>query len=675
MSGLPPNYNPDASMLQGGTTSVIQPVMGGGGAPSNYNIESSLLAGGTGDIVKILGGGAKTEGNLQGEVYEVVDNDITQKYRADYFNILLQDYDAKKVLLQVLLNDFIKERTDTIQRYDVSGAPQNPTLPTIAAIQAAGEGPLPLFSTVYDVIPPDIDSVVMIPPINGNKEKFVQILQYLFKTEIFRKETANDLRLRSGVSIVCMAPFYSTTISDSQENVLLFYLHLRLWNSNRSSFYVLNSHTSFKAGIDLYTQYEITTPQFPIVNTLNPSYLLLNKPFGKYKGIVISAEPGQILKSPRKNKNKEFPSPSQSFKQHSTFATQSSNLDEDIDSYFNDFLLIGSQGYKSELLNSRTDISICTNLLTVFYDEDINEKIYMISDKRDEIHVFRFNTIQEPPLLCINESGEAPTFAPPPGLFAGKERDTRFVKAPTKRIIIDAITRKIRRVNDEVYKNWREGIFSKDEADFLNHLQLTPTVLHFIFDVNWKVETANFLKKIVLSDCFTDVRLLTHAECDSTRQYLDKILDYFYAHAAYKADDSPIHRLVLPKIILEEEEAAILEPSAPQIVPRPQAAPLATILWEPAILDIDGKKFDKKSFGQIEKKADGDFYIIDFIAIQKESGLYLFKRYTFDIKLINDEVEKRNKQEGQVRKISVVDILREKMEQLQEQYPNFTILY
>ena len=64
----PPNYNPNESMLSGGTDMPIMKVMGGGGegtAPNGYNETQSLLSGGIDTpIIKVEGGG---ESNLYGE--------------------------------------------------------------------------------------------------------------------------------------------------------------------------------------------------------------------------------------------------------------------------------------------------------------------------------------------------------------------------------------------------------------------------------------------------------------------------------------------------------------------------------------------------------------------------------------------------------------------------------
>lgn len=667
MSGPPPNYDPNASMLHGGTNSVIQPVMGGGGMPSpNYNIETSLLAGGTGTIEKVFGGGAKTTGNLQGEVYAIRDTDIAQKYRDDYFANLIGLYGQKKDSTINLFDDFKNDRLNKIKRYTDAGVAQNVVLPTIEVVQRAAGGPIPNLPVIYDILSSDTETIVMIPPMKGDIEKFVRIIQYLFKTEIFRKETTSDLRLKDKIAIVCMSPFFSIDENpDLQKNLLMFYLQLRLESQNKGKFFVLNSINSFNPGVKFYEEIAglpgIDTPDvFPVANYLNPSYIVLEKPLGKYKGIVISSEFGKILEKPRKNKNKGFKHPSQLLRT-ATFATIPSMPQDDIDTPFNDYLIIGAHAYKADLLKARTDVPVCKNLLTVFYDEDITNP-YMISDKREEIHVFRYNVIREPPILCMDESGKQSKLAPPPGDFAPKENDPNFVKANIKRVEVDAVIRKLRYATAEVFDNWMKGIYSKEEADFLNSLQLSPTLLHFVFGDNWKMEVANFLKKVVLSECFRDVQLLTKADCDSVRQFLDKVLDYFYANAALKFDETPILKLTLPTFVEEEEEAPILEPDQLSAVPA-----IGTYVWPAEIVDVDPMNFTKESFGAIDLQVDGTNYVVDFIAVQVKSGEHLFKR------LLVDRVAANNQSTVSAQPVEVV--LQQKLDEQQQNFPDFIFIY
>jgi hypothetical protein len=670
MSGPPPNYDPNASMLHGGTNSVIQPVMGGGGMPSpNYNIENSLLAGGTGTIEKVFGGGAKTTGNLQGEVYTVRDTDIAEKYRKDYFANIFGLYDRKKDETINYFDVFKNERMNKIKRYTDAGVAQNITIPTVEVVRKAAGGPIPNLPVVYDVLPSDTETIVMIPPMKGDIEKFVRIIQYLFKTEIFRKETSSDLRLRDKVAIVCMSPFFSIEENpDVEKNLLMFYLHLRLQSQNKNNFFVLNSISSFNPGVKFYEEITglpgiATADAFPIANYLNPSYILFQKPLGKYKGIVITAEFGKILEKPRKNKNKGFKHPSQLLTSE-TFATIPSMPQDDVDTPFNDYLSIGCHPYKADLIKARTDVPVCKNLLTVFYDEDITSP-YLISDKREEIHVFRYNTIREPPILCMDETGKLSKLAPPPGDFAPKENDPNFVKKSEKelkRVEVDAVVRKLRPDTPEVFDNWIKMIYSKEEADFLNSLQLSPTLLHFVFGDNWKLEVAHFLKKVVVSECFRDIQLLTKAECDSVRQFLDKVLDYFYTNAALKFDETPILKLTLPTYVEEEEEAPILEPDQLSSIPA-----IGTYAWPPEIIDVDPMHFTKDSFGSIDRQVNGTNYAVDFIAVQIKSGDHLFKRLLLDRVAVNDEANQKG--------VPVEVILKEKLDEQQSNFPDFIFIY
>ena len=63
MDSAPPNYNPNESMLSGGTESIMK-VMGGGGglesgAPGNgYDETQSVLSGGIEQIQRVEGGGS-----------------------------------------------------------------------------------------------------------------------------------------------------------------------------------------------------------------------------------------------------------------------------------------------------------------------------------------------------------------------------------------------------------------------------------------------------------------------------------------------------------------------------------------------------------------------------------------------------------------------------------------
>jgi hypothetical protein len=650
MSGAPPNYDPSVSLLHGGTNTTIQPVMGGGGnAPPDYNIEASMLTGGTEPILKVLGGGAKSEGKLQGEVYEPFDSERTKELREAYIKFLKDDdhYPDKRTQTFDILDQFVAERRRDIKRIGPNEVEQDITIPTVTAVlgpPAAIDPP-----NVYQVLLPDIDTVVVIPPIHGDLDKLIEIIQYLFKTPIFRKENPSDLRLRNKVALVCMPPFYGDKAG--KDLVLLYYIQMRLWTVNRSSFFVINSSEALQHANKLYLPAAgYPNPGAPndiLVPFLNPTHIIFNKSFGNYKGILLTGKQGQVLDSPHKDRVDGILPASQLLTKRQVFGIQPAPENEKSDTFFSDFMMVGSQGYRADILETRSNLPICKGLASVFYEEDIPSNQYHISNKQFYVHVFRYNRTQDPPLFCLDENGDAANPLPPPGEFASKEKHPRFKKEETKRIMIDAIARNIRKPTNEVLQNWSELLFSRDEADFLRSLQLNPTILAMIFGPGWKQDLSNFLEHLVNSECFTDIRLVSYAECDYVRNFLEKVLHYFTVHAVYTSDQTPILRKVLPKVVEDAQPAPILEPPAP---PRAPPRPIGTYDWPSGVIttttEIAGRvvenrrtvweianrtsaQFDHK-FGTLQDdKVDGampSFITVDFIAIQKGSGDHLFKQ-------------------------------------------------
>lgn len=83
----------------------------------------------------------------------------------------------------------------------------------------------------------------------------------------------------------------------------------------------------------------------------------------------------------------------------------------------------------------------------------------------------------------------------------------------------------------DVYDDWLEAKYTSDEADFLNELSLRPSILENIWpNGDWKQHVADFMKNIVVSECFTDLTLLTDNECQVSREFMDKAMKYFLLH-------------------------------------------------------------------------------------------------------------------------------------------------
>jgi FtsZ-interacting cell division protein YlmF len=89
-----------------------------------------------------------------------------------------------------------------------------------------------------------------------------------------------------------------------------------------------------------------------------------------------------------------------------------------------------------------------------------------------------------------------------------------------------------------VHKDWLNEIYTDDEADFLNSMNLRPKMMDEVFPmsldpkggivgVKWQVWVANFLQNMVTSQCFTDESLMTNRECMTSRDFMNRVFNYF----------------------------------------------------------------------------------------------------------------------------------------------------
>lgn len=84
--------------------------------------------------------------------------------------------------------------------------------------------------------------------------------------------------------------------------------------------------------------------------------------------------------------------------------------------------------------------------------------------------------------------------------------------------------------SDVVKQDWLKGIFTTDEADYLNSLNIRPDILKVIFGGKWLIDLANFMDNMVSSNCFSDVSITTQAKCDVAANFVEKVFEYFMLH-------------------------------------------------------------------------------------------------------------------------------------------------
>ena len=97
--------------------------------------------------------------------------------------------------------------------------------------------------------------------------------------------------------------------------------------------------------------------------------------------------------------------------------------------------------------------------------------------------------------------------------------------------------------DDEIMKDWKEGKFTEDEADFLNILNLSPKLLYSSFychQKDWKEELAEFLYYLSLYTCYPASSLVLKGECQRVREFLRIVESNLKAEQLRKLAEKPI---------------------------------------------------------------------------------------------------------------------------------------
>jgi len=634
----PPGYNPYVSSLTGGTDAPIIRVMGGGGLE-----DISLLEGGeSAPITKMEGGEVRFAEKPQ--IYEIPVLSAEEKlerlkairktrYTAESSTLdkrpsLATPANAREqgirnsLAIRPFQVEVYKaahlsiEDTNELDAFAESFKVARLTeeykllkqyLKTVAEVkwrrldlQSKEQAADPALHKLVEVIPPTYDTIIVLPPVHGNFRKFLRLLDYLYENEII-----NDAeKLRPHTALVVLGE----TFMGNQEIIFTF---LRLYKANPGAVFGFHEATS----------------EEPM--NLLPSHVLFPYETGAFPGLVFGSKVPEI-----KNRKAFMTTQDVLHQKRAAFALNAGAKEDDS---FRTYLLV-TEGPLA--IAKSVTIAKCQTLETVVSDEDIQSPLQV----SDEILVFRFGEKAANPLICggllpKDESG-----------FKGFEGSSEFAAAPILEIYIDGVKRKFRipASDNKVFENWTLGVFSKDEADFLNSLHISPFILGILFNntESWKLHLAKFLQNLVTSQCFDDTSILARGECEDTRSFLTSVYNYFF-----------IHSTLTP----EENKPFDLE------FHRPSEQELREIVWPQELHEIDADTFSKEQYGRISFETDSNSIVHDVILIHKPTGARKFMRVRLNAAKAHQEAKEEGVDERQ--------IIAEIMEDLKEMYGQFIFIY
>ena len=331
---------------------------------------------------------------------------------------------------------------------------------------------------------------LILPGIQEHVTTFLKTFQFLYTQGLFQDTSPTDLRLKKGVCIILYGLFTGDVVQDK----ILLYLFLKMKQSNKDTVYLLRDPENRGN---------------PDENLSSPSYVIYGSPIGNYKGIVFTKEPSKV----------------------------------DTTTYAKYYTISPGTISAPVVEGGTTDHPLCAALKNF---ETSLDKLQLSSTDPHYITILRIGVRDSNPLICADESGVQ--YSPfVSGAFRSGDEASAYIEGHEKvKLLIDGKAYLIRVATPEeealeakgaaVMGNWKQGIFSKGEANLLNDLQLSPALLSSVFGDIWKDKLATFLDHISnpVYKCYSNVSIIQSRLCDHTREFINKVLEKRYEEELHK---------------------------------------------------------------------------------------------------------------------------------------------
>lgn len=496
MNQPPPGHNPDASMLSGGTESIVG-VMGGGRRTKRGTRGKK---GSRGKRAKrVMKGGENVITIIQKPPYNVkltLNNPIEKIADADAANII-KTYVTKQTALW-------KRQASVGNITDASKIITTSSCASAIYDKKNGDKGQNGSDRLGCILQEDITQIVVIPPIYGNYLTYTACINTI-------KNTLTDV---SAVILFSPPLFSGTDISGlpaSQHivnrDIFLHFLNMKA--NAKATIYYLAEYTQNS----IYTGCGFTkkTTQNYIVPLLEPSYVLypyVRKMNNKiYSGLIFSAAAADEV---------ILPAPNASSKLGLIGAAQ--NLDD----MSGGFVAFPPNPKKEDPLLNKNSIPYKQYRFLANY----SNAAYLLDSTDISINVF---TMKEGFIPKIT-----PTYNDGDKFKASHDAFLTGVKYSVIPLGVKQYSLRHPRTL-EVVNDWKNLIFTQAEVDFLNDMNLRPDILTDLYTEkyngqSWNSDLAMNLATIVRSKCFSDNRLVLHSSCQQSQKFITDVLEFFIEH-------------------------------------------------------------------------------------------------------------------------------------------------
>ena len=566
MASPGPGYNPQESLLSGGTAPIVA-VQGGGGLgepPPGYNENQSLLQGGTATIEATRGGAVTFAKDVtvrqEGEKNtSIALKGTLQKYRIDQYKVPEGTGTQNRERYEkILYRKYVQRHgiTEELINLDEGKTSKNTSRPLFDVCKV--KAPPILFQTMprkIHVIDASDVKLWVIPPLNGKLSHLAGILKVI--------GVGTDSKLKPNEYLIFQAPFFAAgTPRDNADYQLLFTIFLELKDANENRVFILNhlSDRTVKYGCAIAKSLhsDPTKKRLPVFFEPDVLVFLKQKILFRSDALPITKEGWKVSTLLEKMKKGSYPTPL-------LLRPDSSKGTERIDGFF-EFVggsaeetslpggpaaTKGCPGYecpefiKSVKMDSKSLVSPLAlrdpSLYLVWSTDsrlpylkkkaegeekkevEANEEEEEEEEEEDEVTQTKTETETENP-------------AKKPRTETLEEEDTNVKESedciegtstdkntPTVSFNLTGVKLEVREADEKAKAEWKQGVFTPSEAKLLCLLHLSPSLLQELFkDEKWN-EVSDFLESMSESKCYEDSTLLLQRECDKARSFLRTI--------------------------------------------------------------------------------------------------------------------------------------------------------
>jgi hypothetical protein len=489
MDSPPSNYNPNDSMLNGGTESIMKVMGGGGTSPpiNNYDETQSILSGGIEQIQRVEGGGKGTNKNPENEtdisVRYIVNYDFEDDEARDIYSRFIQTLGSQEKI-QNLNQAYERE----IQRLENDNKPLHYVSKPSFVIYRNSSSNLKVPRTTIKFIPTSAREIIVLPPVKGNVEVFFKQILFLRDSNYLQITRDKKFKLSTNIYVISLEPFYSSISGIIEER-------------GKTDAELKEEAQRVSKEKEQAEEKKVDTN---IANLFSggaiESEILLKHLYLKFKkdnfySFFLTNSPYTII-YPRQISDKNG--------------------------------IFFTSGIKKEFSQAKDS----NDLQPIDYDTIIEKNINMMTYVNGE------EKYGDNEFFVIKSGDNDPNINNTQLSFDINKYITILdlidTEIPSTIIDINGIYYKIRMAtnqgaSDSVYKSWYDRKFTKQEKKLVNDLNILDMLNYKYSESDQSLinkEIADFLYYLTYYKCFKDISVLTKRECEITRGFLKELYKY-----------------------------------------------------------------------------------------------------------------------------------------------------